>query len=184
MNTTTTTRGPVGGPGTTTTGHGRRSISRYHPILFGLIAATALALLGLTAWQRHQQHLFPYGGSGLTSRLDFLIFLSVWTFLFAAAYIIFAHTGKFGAIASHASHVLWLFVTWVMWLIGAALYHHRISQVGCGTSHMRCQINRAIKALSWLEFALCFLTMLIIMLHVGGKTSRYRSGPYDGQQYA
>ncbi|KAG8899156.1 hypothetical protein FRC01_010642, partial [Tulasnella sp. 417] len=192
MNTTTTTtappattaRGePIGGAhvgaGPAGAGYGKRGIRRYHPILFGLITAIAIALIGLTAWTHHQQSVAPFGGNGLTRRLDFLIFLACWTTLFGAAYMIFAHTGRFGMIASHASHVLWLFITWVMWLVGAALYQHRLNRFGCGPTHRRCQINRAIEGLSWVEFALCFITMWIIILHVGGKTARYRTGPYD-----
>ncbi|KAG9005475.1 hypothetical protein FRB90_010390 [Tulasnella sp. 427] len=177
-----TKREPIGTTapaGTTGTLYGGTGLRRYHPILFGLITATAIALIGLTAWQHHQLSKYSYGGSGLTRRLDFLIFLACWTTLFGAAYIIFAHTGRFGRLASHASHVFWLLITWIMWLIGAALYQHRLHQVGCGLLHRQCQINRAIKALSWLEFALCFITMWIIILHIGGKTDRYRSGPYD-----
>ncbi|KIO33186.1 hypothetical protein M407DRAFT_241177 [Tulasnella calospora MUT 4182] len=168
--------GAATGPGT---GYGKRGIRRYHPILFGLISAIAIALIGLTAWMHHQYSASGLGGTSLTRRLDFLIFLACWTALFAAAYIIFAHTGRFGAIGSHASHVFWLLITWIMWLIGAALYQHRMSQLGCGLTHKMCLINRAIKALSWIEFALCFITMLIIILHIGGKTARYRTGPYD-----
>lgn len=156
--------------------YGGRGIGRYHPLLFTLITTIAITLIGLTAWQRHQPN---FGGSSLSRTLNFLIFLSCWTTLFGGAYIIFAHTGRFGMIASHASHVLWLFVTWVMWLVGAALYQHRLNQIGCGPSHKRCQINHAIEGLSWAEFAICFITMWVIILHIGGKTARYRTGPYD-----
>ncbi|KAG9042586.1 hypothetical protein FS837_010666, partial [Tulasnella sp. UAMH 9824] len=107
MNTTTATTnappatsargGPLGGgPGAVGAGYGsgKRGIRRYHPILFGLITAIALALLGLTAWTHHQYSNFGLTGTGLTRRLDFLLFLSIWTALFGAAYIIFAHTGR------------------------------------------------------------------------------------------
>lgn len=165
-------------------GGGKRGIRRYHPILFSLITAIAIALLGLTAWTHHQYSKFGLTrgvlGTGLSRRLDFLIFLSVWTTVFGAAYIIFAHTGRFGAIASHASHVLWLLITWIMWLIGAALYHQYLNHHKfCGVTTRMCQVNRAIRALSWIEFALCLITMLIIILHIGSKTARYRTGPYD-----
>lgn len=106
-------------------------------------------------------------------RLNFLIFLSCWTTLFGAAYIIFAHTGRFGMIASHASHVLWLFLTWVMWLVGAALYTHRLNQIGCGPTHKRCQINR-VRPLGSVSAPSTDIDSLAFILH---RLSRDSPGP-------
>jgi len=151
----------------------------YHPFLFGLITAVAIVELGLTAYERHQQHLYPIDGHTLTSRLDFLIFNSVWTTVFGIFYLIFAHTGRFGIIASYASHAFWLFWTFVMWIIGAAIYQKRLIEGGCGQDSRRCHINHTVEGFAWMEMAFTFITLILIALHVGGKTERYRTGPYD-----
>lgn len=41
---------------------------RFHPLLFGMITACAIVELGLTAYERKQQHDFPIGGNAVTSR--------------------------------------------------------------------------------------------------------------------
>ncbi|KAG8948168.1 hypothetical protein FRC04_009967 [Tulasnella sp. 424] len=152
---------------------------RFHPLLFGMITACAIVELGLTAYERKQQHDFPIGGHAVTSRIDYLLFLSVWTTVTGGAYLAFGHTGKFGVIASFASNAFWLFWTFVMWLIGAALYQRELIEVGCGENSRRCHINHTVNGFSWIEMSLTFITFLIVLLHVGGKTERYRTGPYD-----
>ncbi|KAG9000202.1 hypothetical protein FRB90_011869 [Tulasnella sp. 427] len=152
---------------------------RFHPLLFGLITAAGIVELGLTAYERKQQHDYPIGGHAVTSRLDYLLFLSVWTTVTGSAYLIFGKTGKFGAIASFASHAFWLFWTFVMWLIGAALYQRQLIEAGCGETSRRCHINHTVEGFAWIEMSLTFITFFIILLHVGGKTERYRTGPYD-----
>jgi len=152
---------------------------KYHPFMFGLITVIAIIELGLSGWERHQQSIDPLGGNTVASRLDFLLFLSVWTTVFGGAYLVFAHTGRFGIIASYASHAFWLFWTFVMWVIGAALYQKRMIEVGCGDSAKRCHINHSVEGFAWIEMSLTFITFFIILLHIGGKTERYRSGPYD-----
>ncbi|KAG8948171.1 hypothetical protein FRC04_009970 [Tulasnella sp. 424] len=172
---------PIGGPGAPPPrrGFGGRGMGKYHPALFTLITVIALALIALTTWQHHQQEIAPLGRRLIRSRLDFLIFLSCWTALFGAIFVALGHTGRCGVVASHATHVLWLFITWSMWLIGAALFSSRLNQIGCGRTPVRCNVNHGIEGLSWAEFALCFLIMWAIMFHIGGKMERYGHGPYD-----
>ncbi|KIO33194.1 hypothetical protein M407DRAFT_4163 [Tulasnella calospora MUT 4182] len=155
---------PIGDPGPPAydRGYGGRGMGKYHPALFTLITVIALALIALTCWQHHQQGIAPLGTSWIRSRLDFLIFLSCWTALFGAIFVALGHTGRCGMCASHATHVFWLFLTWSMWLIGAALFSSRLNQVGCGRTP-------AIEGLSWAEFALCFIIMWVIIFRIGGK---------------
>ncbi|KAG8906780.1 hypothetical protein FRB99_006157 [Tulasnella sp. 403] len=150
----------------------------YHPFLFGVITTFAIIELGLTGWERKQQHDYPIGGNGTTSRLDFLIFDSVWTTVFGIFYLIFAHTGRFGVIASFASHAFWLFWTFILWIVGAALYQRQIIEVGCGSGR-RCSVNHTVEGFAWMEMAFTFITLGVIILHIGRKTERYRTGPYD-----
>jgi len=151
----------------------------YHPILFGLITILAIVELGLTGWEHHEQSNFGIHSGSVRRRLDFLIFVSAWTTLTGAAYIVFGHTGRFGLIASFASHAFWLFWTWIMWLVGAALYQSKLNSIGCGFTNKMCHINHGIEGIAWIEMALTFITLWVIILHIGGKTERYRSGPYD-----
>ncbi|KAG8896654.1 hypothetical protein FRC00_005590 [Tulasnella sp. 408] len=186
LNTTTTTPpvtdkdAPIGGSGAPVParGYGGRGMGKYHPVLFTLITVIALALIALTCWQHHQQEIAPLGRS-LIRTLDFLIFLSCWTALFGAIFVALGHTGRCGTVASHATHVFWLFITWSMWLIGAALFSSRLNQIGCGRTPVRCNVNHAIEGLSWAEFAICFIIMWAIMLRIGAKMERYGYGPYD-----
>ncbi|KIO33185.1 hypothetical protein M407DRAFT_205099 [Tulasnella calospora MUT 4182] len=144
---------------------------RFHPLLFGLITACGIVELGLTAYERKQQHDFPIGGNDVTSRLDYLLFLSVWTTVTGGAYLVLGKTSTFGIIASFASHAIWLFWTFVMWLIGAAIYQRQLIEVGCGENSRRCHINHTVEGFSWIEMSLTFITFLIVVLH--------RTGPYD-----
>ena len=111
--------------------------ANYHPFLFTLMALTAAAELGLTAflicagnearsWASPSYHSLsvprssecrpPLTESHLRNSLILLCFSSAWTLLFSTAYVLWIVDGAVHVLAQVASSVVWLLLTSVLWV--------------------------------------------------------------------
>ncbi|KAI0033841.1 hypothetical protein K488DRAFT_46862 [Vararia minispora EC-137] len=153
-------------------------VRRAHPITFGLILLFAVILLGLTAF------LVSVFNS---ARLNFLLFCSVWTLVFAPIFLAFFYTAPGHLFASVGSHWVFLFLTWVFWLAGAAalsdILDGPFSSGSCSRfSIPHCSTLRATEAFAWIEWILLtwafFAVTFLGVHHIRGGRG-YRGPMYD-----
>ncbi|WWC70638.1 uncharacterized protein I206_104589 [Kwoniella pini CBS 10737] len=129
-------------------------IRRGHPIFFGLLLFFALIEGCITAWlvSRYNDHN-TYPSNSIRDRLKFLVFVSWWTVFFSAAYIAAFYTAFLSFVASIASHLAWLALTWIFWLSSTAAFTAALGGgQRCGSSDLTyCSQNVAAEAFGWIE---------------------------------
>ncbi|KAF8899319.1 hypothetical protein BD779DRAFT_1465255 [Infundibulicybe gibba] len=97
-------------------------VKRGHPITFGLLIFFAIIELALAAWltSRFNAH-HNYLNISERDRVRFILFCSTWTIAFSTFYLVlFLHSPGGSVLTSIASHLIFLFFTWIMWTAGAA----------------------------------------------------------------
>ncbi|KAJ7784580.1 hypothetical protein B0H16DRAFT_1658102 [Mycena metata] len=125
----------------------------YHPLLFTLIALLAMAELGLSAFWVHQIQHDP--SSRFKSLIILFLFNSVWTTLFAGAYVSWIIDGALHELASIGSSGIWLVITAVL-----------------------CRELLAVEAIGWTEMGLCILTLLAALFWARSSRRSYRGSYY------
>lgn len=111
---------------------------------------------------------WPSGSIRNTVR--FLVFVSWWTVVFSAAYIALFWTASSNFLASIASHGIWLFVTWVFWLAGAAALTAALGggEVCSHSDLIHCNQIVAAEAFAWINFIIITIAfVLVVLLGVG-----------------
>ncbi|KAI0078897.1 hypothetical protein K474DRAFT_779870 [Panus rudis PR-1116 ss-1] len=175
----------------------RRSAIRghFHPFLFTLMALTAAAELGLTAFLISAGHdVYTWTSPGYHSLLILLCFEAAWTLVFSTAYMLWVVDGAVHLLANVASSVFWLLLTAVLWGIAAGLFHSSRADSDCvdnvsiprlvparPPSHPelrdltggRCRQTLTVEALGWTEFSLCATTLVLTMLWVRAGKNMY-----------
>lgn len=149
-------------------------IRRGHPVLFGILAFFALIEGCITSWlvSRYNAH-DTYPNDSYRDRLKFLVFVSWWTFVFTIGYVVAFMTASSSFIASIASHLAWLTLTWIFWLAGVAAY---TAALGGG---QRCSISTltycsqlvAAEAFGWIEL-ITLTVAFVAILFIGGSALR------------
>ncbi|GAA5952442.1 hypothetical protein JCM21900_005311 [Sporobolomyces salmonicolor] len=153
-------------------------VKRGHPIVFGL-----LILFSLIEWIQcavlvaSYNHHNDYPSDSIRDRVRFLLFCGLWTFVFSIAYIVGFFKAASSFAFSIASHAVWIFVTWVFWLAGAAALTNSLGGgLDCGDFHGgHChQLNNA-EAWAWISWiTTTFLLAVVLML--GGRSARGGNG--------
>ncbi|KAJ7863132.1 hypothetical protein B0H14DRAFT_2739398 [Mycena olivaceomarginata] len=121
----------------------------YHPLLFTLIALLGAAELGLSAFWVHMIQHEP--SNRFKSLIILLLFNSVWTVLFAGAYVFWIIDGALHELASIGSSGIWLTITAI------------------------CRETLALEAIAWTEMGLCILTLLAACFWVRSSRRSYVS---------
>ncbi|WWD18365.1 hypothetical protein CI109_102815 [Kwoniella shandongensis] len=149
-------------------------IKRGHPIFFGLLTLFALIEGAVTSWlvSRYNDH-DTYPSNSYRDRIKFLVFVSWWTFVFSAGYIVAFFLAYDSFISSIASHLGWVALTWIFWLAGASSF--TAANGGghaCNNSSITyCNQLEATEAFAWIEWILITL-MFISMLWIAGQALR------------
>ncbi|KAK7048350.1 hypothetical protein R3P38DRAFT_2868809 [Favolaschia claudopus] len=150
----------------------------YHPFLFTLIALLAAAELGLSAYWVNRVQDEP--SSRFKSLLIFILFDSVWTLLFAGAYVFWIIDGALHGLASIGSSGVWLVITTILWGVAAGLWRDDVvKDADCdGTPALSiCRQFVGLEAIAWTEMGLCILTLLAAVFWVRSSRRDYRR-PY------
>ncbi|PPQ75347.1 hypothetical protein CVT26_015153 [Gymnopilus dilepis] len=160
-----------------------------YPVIFGilLIAAiieplTFLLKMCISAWLTAQfnEHHNNSSASEQT-RVRYILFCSIWTVVFGGAYFITFLLAVTGIITSIASHSLFLFVTWVLWLAAAAAITSTVGgALNCKIEPVffYCEHLNALEGFAWLIFVL--LTIILIIVLARGTISARRGDGYRG----
>lgn len=151
----------------------------FHALLW----TSAVILLGLTAYRVHYTKRLALGDI-LTSRRHFydpviveLLVTSCLTIigsLGVLAALAARRKGRWGS-KSFGMENIYLFIIWVMFLVGAAVTTHKWLRLKwCRGSYKVCRILETIKAFSWICFGLA--TFLILFAIVDWFLSRDSTG--------
>ncbi|KAI0305035.1 hypothetical protein BC826DRAFT_29965 [Russula brevipes] len=97
------------------------SIRRGYFIFFAVIIVLAIIELSISAWltARYESH-HNYLSIAERDRVHFLLFCSIWTTLLSPVFPILLFIGSLEILLSFAAHVIFLSLSWVLWLSGAA----------------------------------------------------------------
>jgi len=149
-------------------------IRRGHPITYGSLALFSFIELIITAVLTGDTD----SGTSIGDKERFLLFASVWTFVFSIFYIYAFLRAENSVLASVASHGIWLFVTWVFWLSGAAAITAALNGgLDCGGHHdfHHCNLLNASEAFAWILFIINTFAFVVVAL-LGYRASRNGTG--------
>lgn len=107
-----------------------------HPILFGLQLVVVFIELILTALlaSHYNDGQYENIGNGGESKAKFLLFCSVWSFVFFAFYLVGTMIAASNFLFSIASHTVFLALTWIFWLAGAAAWSAFLDGFTCSNN--------------------------------------------------
>ncbi|GJN89879.1 hypothetical protein Rhopal_002868-T1 [Rhodotorula paludigena] len=118
-----------------------------------------------------------YPSGAIRDRTRFLLFTGLWTFVFTFVYIFGFLKASTSFLFSIASHAVWLFVTWVFWLAGAAAITASLDGgLSCGDwPFANCNQLNALEAFAWISWIIITI-MLAFVLFAGARSARSGSG--------
>ncbi|KAF8868885.1 hypothetical protein CPB84DRAFT_1805999 [Gymnopilus junonius] len=153
-----------------------------YPIIFGILLASSIIELSISAWLTSKFNTM-HNNSSTSEKISvrYILFCSVWTIVFGGAYFITFLLAISGIITSIASHTLFLFVTWILWLAAAAAITSNLGgSLNCkvNTAFFYCEHLNALMGFAWLIFIL--LTIILILVLIRGIISAKRGDGYRG----
>lgn len=156
------------------------AIRRTHPILFSLLTLFAIIELSIAAWliSRYNSH-HNYLSTSVRNRTRYLLFCAIWTTLLVPLFLMMFLLASGHFLSSVASHGIFLFITWALWLAGAAAITNALGgRLNCSRHFVYCGQLNALEAFAWIEWALLTLALLsVIWWAVKGR----QSGRDDGR---
>jgi len=160
-------------------------VRQGHGIIFGLVIALAIVEMSIAAFlteRYNSHHNFPSGS--VRARTRYLLFTAVWTVLLGSIYlVVFLTSGSSGSILSSiASHIIFIFMTWVFWLAGAAAI---TASLGGGNNCSNidfflpyCSQLNAIMGIAWTEWII--ITFVLVFVFIVAVRSVRRGDGYRG----
>ncbi|KAG2755175.1 hypothetical protein P692DRAFT_20869172 [Suillus brevipes Sb2] len=141
---------------------------RGHPIVFSLIIFFSIIELAISAWltSRFNAH-HNYFSLAERDRTRFLLFTSIWTIVVSGAYMFFFFSLPNSTFSSVASHVVFLFLTWVFWTAGAASITAALGGgLNCNTQSVfvYCGQLNALEGFAWVIWILVTFAILVVLI--------------------
>ncbi|KAF9523077.1 hypothetical protein CPB83DRAFT_863418 [Crepidotus variabilis] len=157
-------------------------VRRGHPVVFGLLVLFAIIELCITAFvtaKYNSHHNYP--NRSTRDRVRYLLFLSVWTTVFGAAFLGMFLVFMDNILVSVASHFVFLIITWILWLAAAAAFTSSIGgALNCHTQSffVYCGQLNAIEGFAWLIWVV--ITLLLVFVLIRGIISQKRGDGVRG----
>ncbi|OAX39667.1 hypothetical protein K503DRAFT_739030 [Rhizopogon vinicolor AM-OR11-026] len=141
---------------------------RGHTIVFSLIIFFSIIELAISAWltSRFNAH-HNFFSLAERDRTRFLLFTSIWTIVFSSLYIFFFFSLPDSFLSSVASHILFLFLTWVFWTAGAASITAALGGgLNCNTQSVfvYCGQLNALEGFAWVIWILVTFAILVVLI--------------------
>jgi len=164
-------------------------IQRHAPIIYVFLVLGSLAEVAIASWltlQYRFNHNYPNIEVRNGARL--LLFASSWTSLTAGAYsVVFLHSAwSKHPMASIGAQAIWIFITWVFWIVGAGIINSAASSflvngATCGPDGVvYCGQIRALFGVAVVgSFVLA--TVMLAMLWLAWQLARYIFEPASFQ---
>ncbi|KII89721.1 hypothetical protein PLICRDRAFT_39865 [Plicaturopsis crispa FD-325 SS-3] len=146
-----------------------RRLQQYAPGVYALMVFSSLAEIAVASWLLLQFRLndnSPNSSLRIGSRM--LLFSACWTALTAGAYtFLFMHPiWSQHAISSIGAQATWVIVTWIFWIVGAAVLNgsqpHLFTEATCAEL-VYCGQIQTLVALGVVQILALTLGMLTIM---------------------
>jgi len=125
-----------------------------YPIVFGFIIIFAIIEMCISAWvtsRYNTLHNFPR--TATRARVRYILFCSLWTIVIGTPYLVIFLVAASSILSSVASHFVFLFITWVLWLAAAAALTQNLGgALNCKTQTLfvYCGQLSAMEGFAWL----------------------------------
>jgi len=142
------------------------SIRRGYFIFFAVIIVLAIIELSISAWltARYESH-HNYLSIAERDRVHFLLFCSIWTTLLSPVFPILLFIGSLEILLSFAAHVIFLSLSWVLWLSGAAAITDSLrGGLDCNLPFVYCSQLNALEAFAWIEWVVLTVGFIFILV--------------------
>ncbi|GAA6014631.1 hypothetical protein JCM10207_006884 [Rhodosporidiobolus poonsookiae] len=155
-----------------------KHVKRGHLASFGLLILFSLIQWCIAAYlvaTYNQHHNYP--SNSIKDKVRFLLFTGLWTFVFSIVYVVGFLQATTSFAFSIASHAVWLFVTWVFWLSGAAAITAALDGgLTCSDwNRPHCNTLNALEGFSWLCWIIVTIQLAVIAF-VGMRSARSGNG--------
>ncbi|KAF9037690.1 hypothetical protein BJ165DRAFT_569011 [Panaeolus papilionaceus] len=153
-------------------------IQRYAPAAYIFLVLSGLAEVAIASWlilQYRFNRNYPNIETSTSARL--LLFASSWTVLTGGAYsLLFLHpTWSKRPISSIGAQAIWIFVTWLFWVVGAGLVNRAlptlVDQAAC-SQIVYCGQIRALFGVAIME-SLILTGGMAAMLWLAWQSAKY-----------
>ncbi|KAJ8594570.1 hypothetical protein M405DRAFT_808763, partial [Rhizopogon salebrosus TDB-379] len=155
---------------------------RGHPIVFSLIIFFCIIELAIAAWLTSQFNAHHnYFSLAERDRTRFLLFTSIWTIVLSGLYMFFFFSIPDSVFSSVASHIFFLFLTWVFWTAGAASITAALGGgLNCNTQDVfvYCGQLNALLGFAWAIWIV--VTFAIFVALIRGLTAARRGDGIRG----
>ncbi|KIJ94604.1 hypothetical protein K443DRAFT_125158 [Laccaria amethystina LaAM-08-1] len=154
-----------------------------YPLFFSIIIVFAIIELSISAWlvaKYNAHHNFTH--RSLRTRVRYTLFVSIWTVLFGTiSLIIFLMGPVVSILTSVATHAIFIFMTWVLWVAAAAAVTQSVGgNLHCSTQteFVYCGHLNALIAFAWMIWI--FLSFLLVAIIVRGVIVVRKGDGYSG----
>ncbi|EKC97953.1 hypothetical protein A1Q2_07750 [Trichosporon asahii var. asahii CBS 8904] len=157
-------------------GDAARYVARSSPIVLGIISLFSLIVACITSYLVAKGNGHEgYVNNSYRDRTRFLMFVGWWTFLTSIVYIVAFFVSAMSVVASVLSHLIYISITWVFWLCGAASYAAMMGGgAHCGQpgAPPHCSHYVAAEAFAWINFILLSVCLAILIAMTIAGTRR------------
>ncbi|KAF8273856.1 hypothetical protein EI94DRAFT_1563114 [Lactarius quietus] len=135
--------------------------------------------LSISAWltSRYNSH-HNFLSTTERDRVRFLLFCSIWTTLLSPIFPVVLSLESLEVLSSVAAHLVFLFVSWVFWLSGAAAITQSLNGgLNCGDHIIYCGQLNALEAFAWIEWVFLtfgFVFVIVLAVRAGQRGQGYR----------
>ncbi|KAH8917438.1 hypothetical protein BT69DRAFT_1269024 [Atractiella rhizophila] len=150
------------------------AVERGHPILFATLALFSFIELIITAVLVAHNNRWS---DSLASREAYLLFVSIWTFIFSIGYIVGFLRAPASFLMNIASHAGFLALTFIFWLAGAAAVTDTLDGgLNCSNwDFSYCGTLNASEAFAWINTIITFFGLILVIL-LGVRSSKNGTG--------
>ncbi|RPD64753.1 hypothetical protein L226DRAFT_497849 [Lentinus tigrinus ALCF2SS1-7] len=155
-----------------------KHVRRGHPVVFTLIIFFSIIELAISAWLTSRYNLrHDYLSISVRDRTRFLLFTTCWTIFFGIIYFgMFLYRPTGGVLTSVASHAIFLTLTWIFWLAGAAAITSALGGgLNCSHHYIYCGQLNALEAFAWITWVFVTFALFVVLLR-GISASRRGDG--------
>jgi len=154
-------------------------LRRSYFIFFGVIVVIAVIELAISAWltaRYASRHNFL--STTERDRVHFLLFCSVWSTVLSPIFPVLLTQELALFVTGIAAHTIFVFISWVFWLSGAAAITASLGGgLDCNFHFVFCGQLNALEAFAWLEWAV--LTVGLIYVLVMAVRAKQRGEGYN-----
>ncbi|KAH9982321.1 hypothetical protein BGW80DRAFT_17546 [Lactifluus volemus] len=150
-------------------------------IFFILLVVFALIELSISAWLTARYNSRKdFLSTTERDRVRFLLFCSIWTTVLSPVFPILLYLEQAAVLTNVAAHAIFLFVSWVFWLSGAAAITEALGGgLDCHLHFVYCGQLDALEGFAWMECVLLtvgFFSVLVIAVRAARRGDGY-GGP-------